>query len=93
MHYQLPQDKRLKRVPSHSDWEIEQHDSPFDFHTIHIASKGKLNEVTSVDDIAESFLDGGGSIVREKLIIPGVASLISCEDANGHVFSFIENNH
>jgi len=31
-------------------------------------------------------------VVREKLTIPGVASLISCKDARGQVFSFIEED-
>jgi len=90
LNYQYQPSSRFEREQSRSDWEIEKLNAPFDFYTIHIASRGKLNKVTSVDDIAERFLDGGGSVVREKLIIPGVASLISCKDAMGQVFSFIE---
>lgn len=89
LNYQYQPSSRLEREQSRSDWEIEKFDAPFDFYSVHITSCGKLNEVSSIDEIAERFLEGGGSIVREKLIIPGVASLISCRDAAGQVFSFI----
>ncbi|GAV19811.1 hypothetical protein MMIC_P0769 [Mariprofundus micogutta] len=92
LNYQYQQTNRLERERSRSDWEIERVDAPFECYTVHINSCGKLNEVTSVDDVAERFLEGGGKIVRNKLTIPGVGSLISCEDTVGHVFSFIEED-
>jgi len=92
LNYQYQPTTRFERERSHSDWEIEQFDAPFECYTVHVSSSGKLNEVTSVDDIAERFLEGGGRIVRGKLTIPGVGALISCEDAIGQVFSFIEED-
>lgn len=92
LHYQYQPASRMEKQQSHPDWEIETIKAPFSFHTVHVASRGKLNKVASVDDVAEQFLEGGGSIVRQKLTIPGIASLISCQDAIGQVFSFIEEN-
>lgn len=92
LNFQNQPDRHIELERFPGDWEIEKLDAPFDCYTVHINSVGKLNKVVSVDDIAEKFLEGGGSIVREKLTIPGVASLISCKDASGHVFSFIEEN-
>ncbi len=87
--YQNPRNKQLDSTASQDDWAIEKRDAPFEFISVH-CNCVKLNEVTSVDNIAESFLQGGGSIVQEKLTIKGVASLISCKDSQGHIFSFIE---
>ena len=92
LNYQYQRTNRLEREQSRTDWDIEKIDAPFECFTVHISSQGKLNEVASVDDIAEQFLEGGGSIIREKLTIPGFASLICCKDAVGHTFSFIEED-
>ncbi|MDX8405178.1 MAG: hypothetical protein R8K50_03415 [Mariprofundus sp.] len=92
LNYQYQANNHLDYAQHTSDWEVETFNAPFHFYSVHIASNGKLNKVFSVDDIAEKFLAGGGGIVREKLTIPGVASLISCVDAAGHVFSFIEED-
>ena len=74
----------------HSGWDIDKLDGPFDYIYVHTSSKEEINEVSSIDYIAERFLEGGGNIVRPKLTIPGVGSLITCEDTSGHRFSFIE---
>ncbi|MDQ6999089.1 MAG: hypothetical protein Q9M17_10285 [Mariprofundus sp.] len=89
MNYHNPRTSASQWSLSRNDWLIEEVDAPFEFITIH-SNCTKLNEVASVDDVAETFLRGGGTIVREKLTIAGVASLISCKDNHGHVFSFIE---
>ena len=92
LNYQYQRTSRLESERLRNDWNIEKIEAPFECYTVHISSRGNLNEVASVDDIAEKFIAGGGSIIRKKLIIPGVASLISCEDAIGQVFSFIEED-
>jgi len=77
--------------PKHGQdaWHIHVYDAPFEF--VHISTAVReLNEVSSIDRIAERFVEGGGDIVREKLEIPGVGALITCEDTIGHRFSFIE---
>jgi len=72
-----------------NEWHIRVYDAPFDF--IHVSTAAKeLNEVSSIDKIAERFIEGGGDIVRSKLEIPGVGALITCADTIGHRFSFIE---
>ncbi len=92
LNFQNKSDNHLELERFPSDWAIEKIDAPFDCYTVHINSRGKLNKVVSVDDIATMFIEGGGSVVRKKLTIPGIASLISCRDASGHVFSFIEEH-
>jgi len=87
--YQNPRTSAHQWISPRDDWAIEEVDAPFEYISVH-SNCTKLNEVASVDDIAETFLRGGGTIVRKKLIIAGVASLISCKDRLGHVFSFIE---
>ncbi len=89
INYQNPRTSVNQWISPRNDWAIEEVDAPFEFIAIH-SNCAKLNEVASVDDIAETFLRGGGTIVRKKLTIAGVASLISCKDTFGHVFSFIE---
>lgn len=91
LNYEYHPDAYFERKMAASGWDIEKNEAPFDYFTVHIASLGKLNKVVSVDHIAECFLESGGSIVREKLIIPGVAALITCKDDSGHIFSFIED--
>ena len=79
-------------TPKHEQdaWHIRVYDAPFEF--VHISTAAReINEVSSIDKIAERFVEGGGDIVREKLEIPGVGALITCEDTIGHRFSFIEN--
>ncbi|MDQ6993154.1 MAG: hypothetical protein Q9M31_06725, partial [Mariprofundus sp.] len=89
IHYQMPASSHIEWVSINNTWAIEKLEAPFEFIAIH-SDCVKLNEVSSVDGVAEAFLKGGGSIVREKLTIKGVASLISCKDTRGHIFSFIE---
>ena len=92
INYQSSRRRGHQSISSKNDWAIERIDAPFEFIAVH-SNCVKLNEVASVDDVAETFLQGGGSIVRKKLTIEGVASLISCEDTLGHVFSFIEQEN
>lgn len=72
-----------------NDWHIDVYDAPFDFIHVSTASKA-ITEVSSIDKIAERFIEGGGDIVRAKLEIPGIATLITCADTIGQRFSFIE---
>lgn len=72
-----------------NDWHIDVYDAPFDFIHISTASKA-ITEVSSIDKIAERFIEGGGDIVRSKLEIPGIGTLITCADTIGQRFSFIE---
>jgi len=77
-------------LPHDSGWDIDSLDAPFDFIFVHTSDKGEVNKVNSIDEIAARFIEAGGHIIRPKLRIPGVGSLIACEDAAGHTFSFIE---
>lgn len=72
-----------------NEWRIDVYDAPFDF--IHVSTSAEeITEVSSIDKIAKRFIEGGGDIVRSKLDIPGIGALITCEDAIGQRFSFIE---
>ncbi|ATX79896.1 hypothetical protein Ga0123461_1482 [Mariprofundus aestuarium] len=73
-----------------SGWDIDSLDAPFDYIFVHTSHKGEVNKVNSIDEIAARFIASGGHIIRPILRIPGVGSLIACEDAAGHLFSFIE---
>ena len=86
-HRYFPANKHQHR--EQNEWHIDVYDAPFDF--IHISTSAKeLTQVSSIDKIAERFIDGGGDVVRSKLEIPGVGALITCADSVGHRFSFIE---
>ncbi|ATX81788.1 hypothetical protein Ga0123462_0919 [Mariprofundus ferrinatatus] len=76
-----------------SGWHIDKVDAPFDYLHIHTPESESVDNVSSVDDVAERFIAGGGDVIRPKLTIPGVGSLISCEDAAGQVFSFFEEEY
>ena len=76
--------------PRRSGWHIDSVDAPFDYILIHNAECEAIGKVSSVDDVAKQFLAGGGDVIRPKLTIPGVGSLITCEDAAGQIFSFLE---
>jgi len=85
---------RNKPVSEQSGWAIQSCEAEFDYLCIHTADPdtciSNVVDVTSVDAIAEKFLSGGGGIVRPKILIPGVGTLITCRDSVGQVFTFIE---
>ena len=84
-----PRNSAPGHLPERSEWHIDVYDAPFDFIHVSTASKS-ITEVSSVDKVAERFIEGGGDIVRSKLEIPGVGTLITCADTIGQRFSFIE---
>ncbi|MDQ6996033.1 MAG: hypothetical protein Q9M82_01050 [Mariprofundus sp.] len=74
-----------------TDWMIST-DIHAPFECIRVYSEGLKNitEVASIDSVEKQFINGGGSITRPKMHIPGIGSLISCRDCAGHTFSFFE---
>lgn len=94
------QQHQKQRVPGrpvsgHSGWTIQSCAAEFEYLRIrttdsYSCTDADVVDVTSVDTVAEKFLTGGGSVIRPKLPIPGVGTLISCRDSVGQVFTFIE---
>ncbi len=85
---------RNQPVPEQAGWAIQSCEARFDYQRIHTAdpdsSTNNVVDVTSIDATAEKFLSGGGCIIRPKIFIPGVGTLITCRDSVGQVFTFIE---
>ena len=78
------------------DWAVESCDAEFSYQRIRTADSdactGTANviDVASIDATIEKFLAGGGTVVRPKLLISGIGTLITCRDSVGHVFTFME---
>jgi len=80
-----------QRYSAHnSGWDIDTREAPFDYIFVHLSENEAVSKVTSIDYIARRFVKGGGNIIRPKLKIPGIGTMITCEDIAGHRFSFIE---
>jgi len=76
---------------AHSTWLISSsQDTPFPFTRIHSKGMKNVTEVASIDTVTEQFMNGGGSIARPEMYIPGIGTLITCRDCAGHLFSFFE---
>jgi hypothetical protein len=94
------QQSQIQRVHSEpvsgqGDWTIESCDAEFNYLRVRTTDPGSCTDadvvdVTSIDAVTEKFLTGGGSVIRPKLLIPGVGTLISCSDSVGQVFTFLE---
>jgi hypothetical protein len=85
---------RNQPAPEQTGWAIQSCEAEFDYLRIHTADPdnciSNVVDVTSIDVTAEKFLCGGGGIVRPKIRIPGVGTMITCRDSIGQVFTFIE---
>jgi len=85
---------RNQTAPEQTGWAIQSCEAEFDYLRIRTAGPdtctNNVIDVTSVDATAEQFLSGAGSIVRPKIHIPGVGTMITCRDSVGQVFTFIE---
>jgi len=83
-------DERRNRQ-TQNDWYIAaSHDAPFDCLRVYGDGLKHMTEVASLDSVTEQFIAGGGAIVRPRMDIPGVGSMISCRDSIGQTFSFFE---
>ena len=85
---------RNQPVPEQTGWAIQSCEAEFDYLRIHTTDpdtcENNVIDVTSINATAEKFLSGGGSIIRPKILIPGVGTMITCRDSVGQVFTFIE---
>ena len=87
---------RNESVSGQAGWAIESCDAKFNYLRVHTADPdtctdiANVIDVKSIDAVAEKFLTGGGSVIRPKLLIPDVGTLITCRDSVGQVFTFME---
>ncbi len=95
---QQRQRRRSRHKPEsvRGDWVIDMCDAEFTYLHVRTAdpnactNTASVIEVTSIEATTEKFLTGGGSVVRGKLLIPGIGSLITCRDSVGQEFTFME---
>ncbi len=84
---------REQQEHAHSDWIISsKFNAPFECIRVYSHGLKNITEVASIDTVVEQFIQGGGSIARPKMHIPGIGTLISCRDCAGQMFSFLETD-
>jgi len=84
---------RQQQEQSQNDWTISTNiHAPFECIRVYCDGLKNITEVASIDSVVEQFISGGGAIIRPKMHIPGIGSLITCSDCMGHTFSFIETD-
>ncbi len=94
---QKSQRQRVRNEPvsGQGGWAIESCDAEFNYLRVRTTDPGTCTDadvvdVTSIDTVAKKFLTGGGSVIRPKLLIPGIGTLITCRDSVGQTFTFME---
>ncbi len=94
---QQSQQQRMRSEPvsGQGGWAIESCDAEFNYLRVRTTDPGTCTDadvvdVTSIDTVAKKFLTGGGSVIRPKLLIPGIGTLITCRDSVGQTFTFME---
>ncbi len=84
---------RQQQEQLQNDWTISTNiHAPFECIRVYCNGLKNITEVASIDSVVEQFISGGGAIIRPKMHIPGIGSLITCSDCMGHTFSFIETD-
>ena len=87
---------RSEPVSEQAGWAIESCDAEFNYLRIRTTDSDACTNITNVIDVAsiettiKKFLAGGGTVVRPKLLIPDVGTLVTCRDSIGQVFTFME---
>jgi len=85
---------REQQEHAQGDWIISSKlNAPFECIRVYCNGLKNITEVASIDSVAEQFINGGGAIIRPKMHITGIGSLITCSDCAGHTFSFIETDN